>query len=430
MIAFWRYEMIKSFHCKNFRNINAENLDFKRINILIGSNNAGKSNFIKALTFYSDMLINSSNGSLGTAFMNAISRNGWEHVRNNLVDKNEPIEFSWEIDLNNVPLRYRLSYSVGSAVEDCNIVFEELNAASYSKDLYNQEFNYFRCHDKIVGIGHFSTAMKKGRRNRRLKFDLNGKEILSMQFKDILLKNENIYGSDLVRVDIAQMLYDLENYFKSFSVYTSAQFNTKKMREPVNDKRLDDVLNADASNFVNVFAKCKAENILWQKIFEDKMRELIPDLEGADTINAYDKLIFKMLYKDGNQYDLSDVSEGTLKGLILNMLINMASKTKRTLLAIDEPETNLHPAWQKVVGSWIQTSNTFQQCFISTHSPDFLDAFTEEFKQDQVAVFVFDSSSDQLIKKVLYHDIADELGEWELGDLYRVNDPALGGWPW
>lgn len=48
--------MIKRFTCRNFRNINAENLEFAKINILIGPNNSGKSNFIKALTFFSEML--------------------------------------------------------------------------------------------------------------------------------------------------------------------------------------------------------------------------------------------------------------------------------------------------------------------------------------------------------------------------------------
>lgn len=33
-------------------------------------------------------------------------------------------------------------------------------------------------------------------------------------------------------------------------------------------------------------------------------------------------------------------------------------------------------------------------------------------------------------KKITYADIAEDLGDWELGDLYRTNDPALGGWPW
>ena len=40
--------MIKSFSCSNFRNVNVKNLRFSKINILIGPNNSGKTNFIKA----------------------------------------------------------------------------------------------------------------------------------------------------------------------------------------------------------------------------------------------------------------------------------------------------------------------------------------------------------------------------------------------
>ena len=420
--------MIEKFSCRNFRNINADNLSFERINILIGPNNSGKTNFIKALTFYSDILVNSSNGSLKTAFLNAVSRNGWEHARNKYVAPDTPIEFSWEINLNGKPVRYKLAYTVGKTLEDCNIVMEELNSIGKSRE-YEKEFNFFRCHDGRIGEGYFSSAMQRGQMNKRLKFDLNSLVILSMQFKDILLKNKSIYGSDLVRVNIANMLYNLEDFFRGFGVYTSAQFDTTKMREPVGNKSVDNVLNANAGNFVNVFTKYEAENSLWKKIFENKMKELIPSLEMADAVNIYDKLIFRLVYGD-QQYDLSDVSEGTLKGLILNLLINMSCTPGRSLLAIDEPETNLHPAWQKVVGNWLLTADTFQQCFISTHSPDMLDTFTEEFKKGRVAVFVFDNNSSTMIKKVMYSDIVDELGDWELGDLYRVNDPALGGWPW
>jgi len=57
-----------------------------------------------------------------------------------------------------------------------------------------------------------------------------------------------------------------------------------------------------------------------------------------------------------------------------------------------------------------------------------LDVFTEEFIHGNVAVFVFRDK--EKIKKITYADIAEDLGDWELGDLYRTNDPALGGWPW
>lgn len=418
--------MIKKFSCHNFRNIRTDGLEFEKINILIGPNNSGKSNFIKSITFFSEMLKNVDRGNLKSAFLNAVARNGWEHSLCKHAEATDVIDFSWDIDLGGVPVRYRFSFGVGNTVEKCNIVLEELSSSEQIEN-YEKEFNYFRCHDYKVGLGNFSTAIQKGQKNRRLSFEIDSKETITMQFKDILLKNKNIYGNELIRVNIAQMLYDLQKYFEGFQVYTSAQFDTKQMRNPVNLKNIDDFLNYDASNFSNVFNRYKSENVLWKNLFEERMQELIPTLKVADTVNAYDKLIFKLVYND-DQYDLSDVSEGTLKGLILNMLINMPMKGERSLLAIDEPETNLHPAWQKVVGNWIQVSNTFKQCFISTHSPDFLDVFTEEFKQGNVAVFVF--SDNECIKKIKYDDIIDELGDWELGDLYRTNDPALGGWPW
>ena len=48
--------MIRRFTCSNFRNIEVEDLAFGRINLLIGPNNAGKSNFIRALSFSANMV--------------------------------------------------------------------------------------------------------------------------------------------------------------------------------------------------------------------------------------------------------------------------------------------------------------------------------------------------------------------------------------
>ena len=61
--------MIKRFTCHNFRNVQADKLEFEKINILIGPNNSGKSNFIKALTFFSEMLKTKNDENLKTAFL-------------------------------------------------------------------------------------------------------------------------------------------------------------------------------------------------------------------------------------------------------------------------------------------------------------------------------------------------------------------------
>ena len=104
--------MINKFSCHNFRNIQAEDLEFEKINILIGPNNSGKSNFIKALTFFSEMLRTGKEDNLKSAFLNTISRNGWDHMRNKQVSDSEAINFSWEINLNGKPVRYQFSFNV------------------------------------------------------------------------------------------------------------------------------------------------------------------------------------------------------------------------------------------------------------------------------------------------------------------------------
>lgn len=102
--------MISRFSCHNFRNIQADNLEFEKINILIGPNNSGKSNFIKAITFFSEMLKNAGEGSLRSAFLNAVARNGWDHSLDKHADDNTPIDFSWDICVNGEPVRYRFLF--------------------------------------------------------------------------------------------------------------------------------------------------------------------------------------------------------------------------------------------------------------------------------------------------------------------------------
>lgn len=200
------------------------------------------------------------------------------------------------------------------------------------------------------------------------------------------------------------------------------------MQTPVSPINLDTDLLYDASNFVNIINYYKSADLRYIKTYKGKLQQIIHDLQDIDVVNMHDKLYLK-LYVGDKQFHFADMSEGTIKAMALNLILNLpfVDGTK-PLLTIDEPEANLHPAWQKVVGQWMLTSDTFQQLFVSTHSPDFLDTFTESFKMGDVSVFVFDTV--QGIKEIRYEQIKDDLEDWELGDLYRVNDPALGGWPW
>jgi predicted ATPase len=323
---------------------------------------------------------------------------------------------------------YNFAFHTGKRIEDFYITKEELD--NLDKPSYEvRPFNYFRCHSEKIGKGILSTANKKGMPNKRIEMDISNQDTILMQFKDKLFENPNLYQNSTLRKDTASIIDELHEYFNKFCSYSSAQFDLSAIRQPRDAKVKGELLLKDGSNFVNVFNYYKNSDIFFKNEFDAKLKELMPIIDLTDITFEFDKLVFRVGY-DKKQYTLNDLSDGMIKALILTMLINLPINNSFSLLAIDEPEMNLHPAWQKAIGKWIQTSSNFRQCFISTHSPDFLDVFTEGFKNNQVGIFVFNPQNDCLIKKLDYQYIKEDLENWELGDLYRVNDPALGGWPW
>ena len=72
--------MIKTFSCANFRNVKVNDLKFGRINLLIGPNNSGKTNLIRALSFVANMVSNVNKNS-STGFLSEVQRNRSEERR-------------------------------------------------------------------------------------------------------------------------------------------------------------------------------------------------------------------------------------------------------------------------------------------------------------------------------------------------------------
>jgi len=418
--------MIKSFSCCNYRNVNVNNLKFSKINILIGPNNSGKTNFIKALSFCADML-NCSGKLIGdSAFQTMISKSGMGDIYNKYSDaQTHSINMRWNIDLDgSKQVTYRFDFHTGNEMKDFFITRECLDDR-YKNKKEKKKFNYFTCHEK-TGEGYISKAINRGETNSRIPFDIPKNDTILRQFDKIRLNNKEIYEESERQVGLIQKL---EEYFGKYYFYSSSQFDLNKIREPQNIQLDGRVLDKDGSNFVSVLNYYKNQNMANVVLYLEKLKELMPDLQLADVMAEYNKLVFKIQY-DGQLFNLSDLSDGTLKALILTLLIQIPINEGLAMLAIDEPEMNIHPAWQQIIGRWIQQSDNFKQCFISTHSPDFLDVFTEGFKRGDVSVFVFDPREECLVKKLEHKQIAQELEEWELGDLYRVNDPSIGGWPW
>ena len=241
--------MIRSFSCTNFRNVNVSDLNFSRINILIGPNNSGKTNFIKALSFCADMM-NCSGSLIGdSAFQTMISKRGMGDIFNKYSkDSPKSIHMKWNIDLAGAKkVSYMLQFHTGNEMKDFFILKEKLDDCCESGN-ETIPFNYFTCHEK-QGQGYISQTINPGEADKRISFDIPRNDTVLRQFDRIRLENKEIYEASGRQVGLIQKL---KEYFGKYYFYSSSQFDLVKIREPQGIQMDGKILAKDGSNFVNV----------------------------------------------------------------------------------------------------------------------------------------------------------------------------------
>ena len=157
-------------------------------------------------------------------------------------------------------------------------------------------------------------------------------------------------------------------------------------------------------------------------------REFEREVDAAMTAafgDEFEKLVFppaadqriqlrvrwKSLRREQSAADLSD---GTLRFLFL--LAVFASPDPPALVAVDEPETGLHPAMLPIVAEYAIQASKRTQVILATHSPSLLDAFSD----DPPTTTVVEWSDGQTKLSVRSGDeLAYWLKDYTLGELFR-----------
>ncbi len=184
--------------------------------------------------------------------------------------------------------------------------------------------------------------------------------------------------------------------------------------------RADIQVSADGQNLVSVLHSLYTSD----RGFEDEINTAMQAAFGED----FEKLVFppaadqriqmrirwRSLKREQSAADLSD---GTLRFLLL--LAVLANPSPPPLIAIDEPETGLHPSMFPIVAEYARDAANRAQVILTTHSPEFLDAFG----QDVPTTTVVERQQGQTVLRVVS---GDELSYWlkqyTLGELYRSKE--------
>ncbi len=423
---------------KNYKNLCSEQPFYlSNLNIFIGSNGSGKSNFISCLKFLKNCLINIPEENRGVnSFEDAISKIA--RILDISVSRPAKVNlsycFSQIFQTNNPQKRHSVVFDLQLYIdrgETRAMVSEEYLYGG--EDLHNpadsDPFYYYKLHNRGLGKGVVS-VYDQPRQDSNTHFEsLDNIPTDSLGLSSItkILENSQSPPENTPIYRIRRELIDLVSKWHFYNA-NNMDLNQIRTAEPKIGQS-DIYLSQSGDNLALVLDNLYTQNLDFEESLNLAMKSILPKTRRIRPIRSGRlSLTVEWHFQDTNEpFYLNEMSDGTVRMLCWATILH--SPVLPSLLVIDEPELGLHVAWMPILAEWIKQAAQKTQVIITTHSPDLLDHFTDCLEN----VSYFDSTDQNhfSIKPLSREILEPRLTEgWELGDLYRVGDPSLGGWPW
>ena len=357
---------------KGFKSIKKMDLKMKPINILIGANGSGKSNFISLFTF----LRNLSEGKL----QSYVEKNGFANTFFYFGSKNtQQIEINIKANING----YHVVFEHGA--NDDNLVFKQEYCTISSS---GQEFgikgskgesgllpgsdakssavrNYTRSYIKLCRVYHFhDTGSTAG-----------FKQAAELTSSDFLYSNAS---------NIAAFLYHLKN---------------SKSKDFV--KSYEDIVDAI-------------------KTVSPYFHDFYLEPRGSE---GEEKVLLKWIHRDHDEpFSANQLSDGTARFICMATLFLQPKRLRSGTIILDEPELGLHPAALEVLADIVKVTSKENQVICSTQSITFANQFNaEDF------IVVDQDKGASTFKRVEESELKDWLEDYSMGDIWSKN--IIGGRP-
>ncbi|MEW6202998.1 MAG: AAA family ATPase [bacterium] len=179
-------------------------------------------------------------------------------------------------------------------------------------------------------------------------------------------------------------------------------------------------LEPDLRNLTNIIHNLYLERSKlrgYLQEIEETIRQVFPEFEGFEFRSdiGYGKIALKWkskFFKDAE--DMAVLSDGTIRFLALVTLLNLPDPPP--VICIDEPEIGLHPKMMMYLAEQMKAASDHSQLFVATHSPDLLRFM------DPSSVWIFDLEDGETTIKNLSEqkEIEKWLKEYTLEELWKM----------
>jgi predicted ATPase len=308
---------IKSFSIQGYKSIKEiKNFEPRSINILIGSNGSGKSNFISFFTFLSWMLnadgkLQERIGYLGGA--NDILHDGADTTRN--------IIANIEIETSNGINEYYF-----------DLMFAKPDRLIFKEEKYR-----------------YSSITKKGVANW---------SICGVSHEEAKLP--------YVNNKTATTLLNLLRKFIVYQFHNTSDTSAMRLKWSTDDGRW---LKQHGDNLGSFLYRLQHEEKPYYLRIIKYIRLALPFFDDFELYDEFGKILLRWKEKGTNKiFNAGQASDGMLRTIALISLLAQNPNDLPTVLFLDEPELGLHPSAIDMLAGLIKTASLHCQIFIATQS--------------------------------------------------------------
>jgi predicted ATPase len=332
---------MKQMKVRNFLSLHEVSLSFKPLTVLVGANASGKSNILKACQVLHRMIQRRDKLPESSTIQDWIWA-GESHGKINL-------EIQLDID------KHLTTYHIVLQNNSLNPIYTE------------------KLHINDIDV----IAVQEGKGQIRDDENKDSSPIINYSSKKLALT----WAGESGNKPVTNLLIDFIKNWAFFNFIPEFMRGGSLFFKPVSD--MPTQLDNDGSVLKRLLFSWHEKNAdkfeavnqaLASSITQFSLKRL--DEEGElGLLEGYDKAI-----------SLDYASDGTLRLLAYYTLLNQSELP--SLIAIEEPERNLHPAALAEVANLLEELAMKTQVIVTTHSPQFLDAFEKDSLGDSLGVLL------------------------------------------
>jgi predicted ATPase len=339
--------MIQKISIKNYKSIQSlPDFELKPMNILIGANNSGKSNFLDVFAFLRDTLQDGGppekNGNTGSGWRGALEKRGG----------GESVCFGnerhFQISCLSHPFRYSLEIALDEYGQYYQIRDERLIAVNAEKKFFEPQNGMLAIYDE--GGNSLGASSMPERTGLRVFLGQRGVDPQALSF--------------------ARKLSEIRIYNR---IHTEIWSPIRKPQIPKGETILDE----DGGNLVGVLHQLSQIHPTFLSRLESLFKVIFPDfLRIGFPSNDRGEILIRWEDTNGRISYTPQISDGTLK--FLCMIAILQNPNPPALIGIDEPDVKLHPMMQAILSDMIDGASLHTQIIVTTHNPDFVSQFSPE----------------------------------------------------